>query len=124
VAYLFKLPTPTVWSPKGLRYSAASGTDFVGFLLDGSGRVIAEEVKACSTKARFNLREVEPHQRDMLDRVHAAGGLALLTLVWGKDRAVCVLPWAAVREKVSLADDEIRAWAEEPETFLGRHIRP
>jgi penicillin-binding protein-related factor A (putative recombinase) len=118
VACLHQIPTPTRWSPRGLRYASRSTVDFVGFLLDGSARFVAMEVKTCTSKKTFSMSEVEPHQREYLDTVHDAGGLALLTIVFGVDHAVCVIPWQTIRTCPLIKGQDVLIFSKTPDQYL------
>jgi penicillin-binding protein-related factor A (putative recombinase) len=122
VATLQKIPTEVAFGKTGPRYIRRSSVDFTGFAHD-DGRHIALEVKSCVAAKRFRLGEVEPHQAAYLDAVEAAGGEALLVVVYGEDRTVCVLPWHWVRDQAaagaaSLTAADLLAWKCDAETFL------
>lgn len=114
------IPTPTVGANGARRFVARSTVDALGYLLDGTARVVAEEVKTCAAKRRFQLREVEPHQAAYLDGVERAGGVAVLTVVYGPARLVSVHAWRDVRTLVSLGPDELAACRVTAATYLAR----
>jgi len=127
LARMVKLPTPTKRiGPTGMPqvprsytaiYSAKSTVDCMGFTLRGRQRAILEECKAVTTRTRggafvpFQVREVEEHQREELDAAHAAGHIAVVTLVFGEGLAaqVYVVPWAWLKPRGSVHDVELRA---------------
>lgn len=127
IARMTKLPTPTKRiGPTGMPsvphgftaiYSAKSTVDCAGFTLRGRTRAILEECKAVTTRTRggafvpFRVGEVEDHQREELDAAHAAGHIAVVTLVFGEGLAarVYVVPWAWLAPRVSVRDVELRA---------------
>lgn len=108
LARLFHVPTPTRWTKgkAGMRlvYAGKSVVDTVGFELNGRARFIAEEIKTTQAHS-FRIAEVEPHQRAFLDIVDAAGGVAVLTVVWSPDKRVSVLCWRNIRDLSSLSAD-------------------
>lgn len=59
------------------RLGKAAG-DFSGLLPDG--RVVLVEAKEVTSKPRFPLYMIEPHQTAALREVHRAGGLAVLVV--------------------------------------------
>jgi penicillin-binding protein-related factor A (putative recombinase) len=122
VAVLHKVPTDTRWTPRGMVYTTRSTVDFVGFMLDGTGRHLAVEVKTCTSKKTFSLGEVEPHQRDYLDAVEAAGGVAALVVVYGKEHAVCAIPWHLAKDRASLNEQAVRIFQVTPATYLRRFL--
>lgn len=97
VAHLVKVPTPTAGSPgKGMRYVARSTVDFVGFRMVG-GKHIAIEVKTMAGSGPFYMHEIEPHQREYLDAVERASGLAFVAVVFGPARRVALFPWWSIQ---------------------------
>lgn len=81
-----------------------SVVDCLGVMLDGTGRLVAVEVKHVDVGAplksgapaawRFALSQLKPHQRELLARIHAAGGVALVLVVHGG--WAYALPWPVV----------------------------
>jgi len=107
-AVFWKIPTPTRHAEGKLVYAEKSIVDFLGVLCS-DGRHIAEEVKHCQG-ASFDLANVKAHQRVYLDRVVAARGLAVLTVVDAKN-VVYVLPWSLVRGRSRLSMADAAPWA-------------
>jgi penicillin-binding protein-related factor A (putative recombinase) len=124
VADLFKVPTPTTIGEGGkIIFTKKSKTDFVGFTLDGTARHVAEEVKSHMEPGDFKMHKVEPHQRAYLEKVHAAGGIAVLTIV---DRLwqVYVLEWDNIKTRTSLSYDDLRPRLVRPQMYLKRFLEP
>lgn len=96
-ARLWKIPTPTKNVRGRIVYEAKSTVDFEGFLLSGTARHVAVEVKSCEAD-RFAMSCLEQHQRDHLELVHRSGGCALLFLVSREfSGAECfAMPWPSV----------------------------
>ena len=84
VARVDQIATPTRGKPGHRRFSAKSTVDFLGFMMDGTGRVVALEVKTTTGGASLDLGRVADHQREYLEDVLGAGGLALLVAVFGE----------------------------------------
>lgn len=123
VARLIKLPTPTKRGDGGqIIFTKRSAVDFVGMMLDGTARHVAEEVKSFYDGPSFTMGRVEAHQRQYLDMVQNAGGVAVLTLV-DKLSQVYVLDWSVVRTKVSLTWDDLREERVRPAEYLKRYVR-
>lgn len=116
------IATPTVGANGARRFRARSTVDGVGFMLDGTGRHVAEEIKTCASKRRLSLREVELHQRTYLDGVLAAGGVAVLTVVYGPTRDVFVIPWIEARGMDSLGTRELAPYRVTAPTYLRRFM--
>jgi penicillin-binding protein-related factor A (putative recombinase) len=123
VAWLTKVPTPTQIGQGGkMIYTTKSTVDFVGMMLDGSARFVAEEVKSFFEGTRFSMSNVKPHQRAFLDGVHDAGGVAVLTVA-DKLWQIYVCPWGEVRSKTSLTYDDLRDYRVRPPQYLSRYLR-
>jgi len=105
------------------------GADYQGTARDG--RAIAMEAKSRSRDLRF--AEVKPHQREDLDRVAAAGGVAALLYRWTPPllaRArTFVVPWTEVpwrtaksadgtRRPSSIGPEALAAWEVHPDCLL------
>lgn len=96
------------------RLRGKSTVDCLGW--SSTGRIIAVEVKTVSMSRErgatkplaFSMREVKPHQKLELDRVHAAGGLAVLLLIFGPRRYA--LPWDQVRGIKVLRGEVAEVW--------------
>jgi recombination protein U len=99
------VPTPSRLIPRNGGWmrilDKPSTVDSVGFMLDGTGRVVAEEIKTCTAKPRFDMSEVELHQAAYLDSVEEAGGVAVLTIVFGANRDVCPIDWSEAKKELS-----------------------
>ena len=125
LARLRKVPTPTAGPNGKMRYIAKSGVDFLGMALR-SGRHVAIEVKEIMT-GRLPLEMLEPHQREELADVWLHGGIALLVVVHGRRKDVCVIPWPEVRDRIEDGDASIDAlvWRvanEERGQYLARFV--
>lgn len=116
-AVFWKIPTPTRFVDGKLVYSEKSIVDFLGVLC-ADGRHIAEEVKHCEGPS-FDLAQVKSHQRTYLDKVVAAKGLAVLTVVGAKN-TVHVIPWTAVRGQSRVSMQSLAGWA----TGIGDYFSP
>lgn len=121
VAHLDKVPTPTAVVKGKVIYATKSTVDFIGYMMDGSARFVAEEVKSFFEVGSFAMSRVKPHQRAYLDGVHASGGVAVLTIV---DRIwqVYVCPWELVRARASLSYEDLREFRVRPPTYLSRFV--
>lgn len=97
-----------------------SVVDCMGWMLDGSGRLVAVEVKHVDVGAplksgapaawRFSLEQLAPHQRELLASAHDAGAVALLLVVHGG--WAYPVPWPVVaaaieRDQASLSAAEL-----------------
>lgn len=141
VAWLDKVPTNMrVVGRSGAMVRAVFAqkaiADFVGVLR--GGRAVAVEVKRVEVTISkrshaplppsLSLSRVEPHQRDYLDRVDAAGGLALLLVVHGPLAAYAV-PWAEARAVLAnggatLSGVFLETWrVRTGEAYLERFVR-
>jgi penicillin-binding protein-related factor A (putative recombinase) len=142
IAFVRKLPTPfrvvrSLGKGKLLCVpEKKSGADYVGHMLDGSGRGVFAEVKRCTDRS-FPLSRIEEHQREELDRAHEAGVVALVVIVYGPTLARADLfpvPWNVVRDAIardgsrrgdkSLSPEDLAphlAWRDAP--YLARFAR-
>lgn len=116
VADLFKVPTPTARREGAIVYAKKSVTDYVGVLLGGSGKHVAEEVKTIS-EWPLAMSVVKSHQRGYLDRTVRAGGVGVLTIV-GPVARVYVIPWSVARGLTSVDEAKAREWICSPESYL------
>ncbi len=116
VAVLHKQFPPARLIGGKLVYLQKSTVDFVGMMLDGSGRYIAEEVKSFEG-ARFSLSKVLHHQRAHLDSTLLSGGLALL-VVLDPLRRVHLLPWEEARGLGGVGHDDLEGWRVTPKSYL------
>lgn len=96
VAKLRKIPTPLrVLGAMGkflkCQREKKSGVDFMGHMLDGTGRSVYVECKS-SMDWSFALVDLMPHQLEELRDAHAAKTVSLLLVVCGRERATCVIP--------------------------------
>lgn len=115
VAFVRKLPTPLRVCGRGAGgkvtafFEKKSGVDYVGHMLDGSGRAVFLEVKALKTPGRFPLSRVEEHQRDELTRAGIAGAIALLLVVMGegRDLTAYALPWGEVFTRLEAGEKSL-----------------
>jgi penicillin-binding protein-related factor A (putative recombinase) len=126
VALLHKLPTPTRRVKRGngwsIIYTARSTVDYCGVMLDGTGRHVAIEAKSCTSRPKFYLSEVESHQREYLDSVAKAGGVAALAVVFGQARTVHVIPWEEARVVKKLEAAELARYQVTEEQYLRRFV--
>lgn len=108
IAFVRKLPTPIrvirrVGGGKVLgHFEEKSGVDYVGHMLDGSGRGVFAEIKRCTSRS-FPLSRIEDHQRAELDRAHDAGAVSVVVIVYGESLERPVLfavPWPVVRDAI------------------------
>lgn len=97
IARLDKLPTPAKNVGGKIVYCEKSTVDYIGMMLDGSGRHVAVEVKRCSGTS-FPLANLKHHQRQYLEHTDANGGVAALALVCPEfsGAEVFVVPWREV----------------------------
>lgn len=102
-----------------------STVDFMGFMLDGTGRAVVVEAKHVAAERlkdgseaawRLPLDRIEPHQKQILADCDRAGGVALV-LVAHAGKAFAV-PWAVVA--VAIADGKASLLGEE----IARHACP
>lgn len=99
-----------------------STVDYLGWMLDGSGRVVVAEAKHVELEPhrkdgaprawRLPLDRLEDHQRAMLDRAHAAGAVALLLVVHGAE--LHAVPWPVVAEALNAGQASLSAEQLEP----------
>ncbi len=120
VADLRKIPTDTMVIDGRMVHKKKSTVDHLGFLFDGTGRIVSEEVKATEGDSLY-LTAVESHQRGWLDRCWQAGGVSILTVVMA--RSVFVCPWADVRSLTKLGPVELAPFAVGPQGYLERFVR-
>jgi len=110
VADLHKVPTDVVVQRAGSRivgafYRQRATVDYLGIMLDGSGRGVAVEVKHVELGKRgpsLPLSRLEAHQRDALEVVDRAGGVAVV-LVVAAGRLYAV-PWSMVAACVAAGE--------------------
>lgn len=132
VASLFKVPTPTARDKNGkIIYIAKSIADYTGFMLDGTGRHVAVEVKRCSEPS-IPFDFVSEHQWEYLSAVRKAGGVAMVAVVHprGITNDVLELDWSlflaykqqGLRKSVPLDDSRVRTVS--PLSFLRAYLRP
>jgi len=122
VAHLTKVPTPTFMKNGELHYGAQSTVDFEGFMLDGTGRHVAEEIKGMGALPYIYLARVAPHQRAHLDAVHAAGGVAVLTVI-DRLNAPHVVEWSVARDLHKLTLEELVPFRVTPQIYLVKFKR-
>lgn len=122
VAMVHKVPTPSTVRAGRQVFTAKSTVDYVGMMLDGTGRAVALEAKAIQD-TRLYLARVAPHQRAYLDRVAGAGGVAVLAVIDSQWRVYDV-PWAEVCLRPSLSLVDLEAWSSSPRSWLRRFAKP
>jgi penicillin-binding protein-related factor A (putative recombinase) len=118
---LHKIPTPSTVRSGRLVFTAKSTVDYVGLMLDGTGRALALEAKAVGD-TRLDLGRVAPHQRAYLDRVVGAGGVAVLGVIDSRWQVYDV-PWEVVRSRPSLSLVDLEPFASAPKTWLRRFVK-
>lgn len=129
VARFWKIPTPTKNVRGRIVYEEKSTVDYEGFLLDGTARHLAVEVKSCRGD-RFDLKNIKEHQKNHLALVHRAGGGAYLFLVCLEFSGTeCfAMPWpvvastAELRKSIPWADWQ--PWRVNPLSFASFLRRP
>jgi hypothetical protein len=120
------------------RPTGPSVVDCLGVMLDGSGRLVAVEIKHVAEEPtgtgrrlaalRLDLARLKEHQRAHLAGVHQAGGVAVL-LVPVSDLVAFAVPWPAVAEALeagarSLDEDTLRRHQVQPwRPYLARWAR-
>lgn len=118
VADLFKVPTPTKQDKNGkIIYDEKSIADYTGFMMDGTARHVAVEVKRCSEPS-IPFDYVSPHQWEYLSRAKAAGSVCVVLVVHprGITNDVLELDWGlfeayrkqGLRKSVPLDDSRVR----------------
>ncbi len=131
IARLHQIATPTRGQNGRRRFSAKATVDFLGVLLDGSGRHVALEVKTTTGGEPLALSRVDDHQRDDLDTVLGAGGLALLAPVFGEACGavllrprVYVVEWGKVCARTRVSERQLVDFGcgVDPEHFLERFL--
>lgn len=139
VADLQRISAETVVDEGEVRFVNRTHVNYVGWMLDGSGRFVAEDVVATDarTPEAFYLRRLPEHRYGYLRRCHTAGGVAVLTIVWGDalwgqagapPPRVAVIDWPALSAcldtrthgpKIVLAELPETT----PESYLTRFVR-
>lgn len=125
IAVVTKIPTPTRWRSGRLVYAERSICDDLGYVLDGTGRHVAEEVKTCTTGDAFAMSRVKAHQRDYLEMAWRANCIARLLLIFGElagDRLVnwhaYSIPWVWARTRTSISERDARPFAVGAHNYL------
>jgi len=121
VAMVHKVPTPSTMRAGKQVFTSKSTVDYVGVMLDGSGRAVALEAKAISD-TKLYLTRVAPHQRAYLDRVAGAGGVAVLGVIDSRWQVYDV-PWVEVSTCASLSLVDLEPYAATPRTWLRRFCK-
>lgn len=124
IAQLWRTQAPAKHIGEGrVVFEGPGVTDFLGLMLDGTGRLVAEEVKALGWgQERLSLSQVKEHQRACLEATLAGGGVAVLTVVrpYG---VVSVVPWAEARRVRGLGPNELDAWRVHAASYLRSFVR-
>jgi len=123
VALIHKLPTDWHVTRKVVGGWAAfparkSLVDYVGLLLDGTGRHIAVEAKETAGD-RWPFTSLPEHQREYLDAVWRAGGVAGIVLRWARHGVLWALPWAELAEWLRRGDRAVRYRADRDHAVRG-----
>lgn len=113
-------------------YAGKPWVDCHGYTLRGATAAILEEVKGCNDIAKsgeyepFDLSRIQPHQRDTLVSAHAAGHIAVVTLVFGEGLAarVYVVPWSWFGARRTVHEREVRGagFLVTPATYLHAQV--
>lgn len=98
-------------------YDARQGCDFSGHLTAPGAAHVECEVKL-ETAARFGFRRLRPSQREALGACRAAGGVAVVLVLYGPHLAAarwCAVPYGVAEGMLgqglaSMARDELLAW--------------
>lgn len=130
IATIHKIATPTTQRKDGsLVYTEASTVDFLGFLLDGSGRHVAMEAKRCEA-ASLPLSVITEGQWNYLSRAYLAGSVAILMVVKpeGPRTTFLEIDWSVVlsidpKERKSIPLDHPRIRTVSPLSFLRPYLR-
>lgn len=125
IARVTKIPTPTRWRAGRLVYAERSICDDLGYVLDGTGRHVAEEIKTCTSGEPFVMSRVKPHQRDYLEMAARANCISRLLLIFGElagDRLVdwraYSIPWVWARGRSSISERDARPFAVGAHNYL------
>ena len=91
-----------------------SSVDYLGFLMDGTGRHVAVEAKE-TRERRWPLAHLPGHQRAYLAAVCRAGGIAGVVIWWTALSELWAVPWSGVERlirsgKASLAHEPGSPW--------------
>jgi hypothetical protein len=110
VANVRRVPTPTRLKRLDGRllavHSGKQGIDCRGWMMDGTGRGVAVEIKKLSRLGeKFYLNQVTAEERRDLDCAFASRCVAVLMVVTPVFRYA--LPWPDVRERVGLTPEEM-----------------
>jgi penicillin-binding protein-related factor A (putative recombinase) len=123
IAFLYRVPTPIVVTGRHAsggviaRYAARATVDYLGHLADGTA--CAVECKRITPKPLASgvagapslpYSQVEPHQRDALNRCDDAGGLAIVLVVL-ESGGLFAVPWRHVRRAVPAPRSSLRGEA-------------
>lgn len=126
LAVVNKRPTPIrVTSNKHGRVSGffekPSTVDFDGTLL--GGRSIVFEAKQVKGETRFDLKNIEKHQVEYLEKCHRLGAVSFLLIEFERLQTVYLLPYESLKhywdrrqsgirgtQSIPLGDFEVNAW--------------
>ena len=78
-------------------YRTPSTTDYNGLYL---GRYIDFDVKECSSKTSFPLKNIPKHQMDHLTRVYKMGGIAFLIIAFSQFNKYYLVPIQEINEYI------------------------
>ena len=78
-----------------------SAVDYLGFLMDGSGRHVAVEAKQTAAE-RWPMSALPQHQRAYLAAVDRAGGVAGVVLWWTARNVLWAVPWSELAAEVAV----------------------
>lgn len=118
IAEIEKIPTPTVYTPRGLIHSKKSTVDYLGFTLDGQAKIVAIEVKTYFNSDTYPLEEIPEHQRDFLNTVYESNGYAFLALIF-KDGFLRLIPWIDIRDLSTISMED----STEYKTTISNYLR-
>jgi hypothetical protein len=89
------------------RFVKKATVDYVGWMLDGTARVVTVEVKHQQEGALW-LGRVEPQQQSALDSCLQAGGVAVLLVVTPK--RTYAVPWAEARARKTMNAEALQPY--------------
>ena len=84
-----------------------SAVDYLGFLMDGTGRHVGVEAKQTAAD-RWPLSSLPEHQRAYLAAVDRAGGVAGVVLWWTGRGVLWAVPWAALAAEMAAGRRSLR----------------
>lgn len=99
VALIHKRPTPMkLLRPQGFHFLATfekkSTVDYDGVY---RGRAIYFEAKSTREESRFDLKQIEPHQIEHLEKAEKLGGICFFLIEFAKSQEVFFVPLSTMR---------------------------